>query len=370
MGIHWFLLAAALIVVLQSIIFRFWGQRGLKYERYFSTKACFEGEEAELVERIANRNLVPVPWLRLESLIHAGLKFHSQANLDISDGSIFQNHKSLFSLMPFTQITRRHSLICARRGCYRLNTASLTCGDLLGIYKNTIKLSLDAELLVYPKPAELDSIPLPSHSWQGDISVRRWIVEDPFMMVGAREYRYGDSLKGVNWKATARSGKLQVHQLDYTADHRLLILVNVEDHEKMWSAVNDAALFERGLSYAAAIAGRSIDQGMETGFGTNAYLIDGPKDPVYIEPRSGPNQMTFMLETMARLVVGRSIPIDTMLEDLADHNPVNLDILIISAYVSDKMLKPIEQLRDNGNAVEFLSPDKLTEHPERAGAAL
>jgi uncharacterized protein (DUF58 family) len=323
-----------------------------------------------LIERIANRHIIPVPWLRLESLIHSGLKFHSQTNLDISDGSMFQNHKSFFSLMPFTQITRRHRLVCARRGCYRLNTASLTLGDLLGIYKNTLKLSLDVELLVYPKPAELDPFSLPSHSWQGDITVRRWIVEDPFMIVGAREYRYGDSLKGVNWKATARSGKLQVHQLDYTADHRLMILLNVEDHEKMWSQVNDSGLFERGISYAAAIAGQSIDQGMETGLGTNAYLIDGPKDPIYIEPRNGPSHMTFLLETMAKLVVGRSIPFDTLLEQIAATGTSNLDIIIISAYVSDKMNPPIEQLRLNGNAVQLFLLEKESVPMEPAGVSV
>ncbi|NHN30573.1 DUF58 domain-containing protein [Paenibacillus agricola] len=353
MGIHWFLLAALLIVVAQGMIFRYWGQRGLKYERFFSTKACFEGDEVELVERISNRNIIPVPWLRLESLIHAGLKFQSQTNLDISDGSLFQNHKSLFSLMPFTQITRRHRILCSKRGCYRLNTASLTCGDILGVYKNTIKIALNVELLVYPRPADLEDFTMPSHSWQGDISVRRWIVEDPFMISGAREYRYGDPLKGVNWKATARSGKLQVHQLDYTADHRLMILLNVEDHEKMWSQVNDEALFEQGISYAAAIAAKAIEQGMETGFATNAYLIDAPREAVLIDPRNGPAHMGFLLETMAKLVAGRRIPFDDLLGEIAALGTSNLDIVVISAYMGEKMIQPIEQLRRNGNAVEM-----------------
>lgn len=367
MGIHWFILTALIIVVAQGLVFRYWGQKGLKYERFFGTRACFEGEEVELVERIANRNWVPVPWLRLESLIHAGLKFQNQSNLDISDGTMFQNHKSLFSLMPFTQITRRHRIVCKKRGCYRLNTASMTCGDLLGVYRNTIKLVLNVELLVYPKLADLDVLSLPSHSWQGDISVRRWIVEDPFMISGAREYRYGDPLKGVNWKATARSGSLQVHQLDYTADHRLMILLNVEDHAKMWSQVNDEELFEQGISYAAAIAAQAIDQGMETGFGTNAHLIDLPRDPVYIEARNGPAQMTFLLETMAKLVAGRRIPFDDLLQEVAEQGATNLDIVVISAYMSEKMIQPIEQLRRSGNAVELLMLNKESAPMEEAG---
>ncbi|WP_036745590.1 DUF58 domain-containing protein [Paenibacillus sp. UNC451MF] len=363
MSVHGLLFITLLVLVIQVIVFKALGHKGLTYERYFSAKGCFEGEEAEMVERIANRNLIPVPWLRLESLIHAGLRFYSQANLDINNGQLFQNHKSLFSLMPYTQITRRHRIYCSKRGCYRLNTASLTYGDLVGLYRNTLRLSLDTELLVYPKLASLDEMTLPSHSWQGDWSVRRWIVEDPFMISGAREYRYGDPLNGVNWKATARSGRLQVHQRDYTADHRLMIYLNVEDHEKMWNQVNDEALFEKGLSIAAAIAQRAIELGMEVGFSTNAYSVDS-KEPVRVEPRNGAGHMTYLLETMAKVVVARSIPFDTLLDEEAVNGFTNQDILIISAYVSDKMRAPMEQLRYQGNAVDTFLLEKALDQPE------
>ncbi|GAA4877377.1 DUF58 domain-containing protein [Paenibacillus vulneris] len=366
MSVHWLLFITLTILVLQVILFKMLGHRGLTYERYFSTRGCFEGEETEMIERIANRHILPVPWLRLESLIHAGLHFYSQANLDINNGALFQNHKSLFSLMPFTQITRRHRIYCSKRGCYRLNTASLTYGDLVGLYRNTLKLSLDAELLVYPKLAQLDELTLPSHSWQGDLVVRRWIVEDPFMISGTREYRYGDPLNGINWKATARSGRLQVHQRDYTADHRLMIYLNVEDHEKMWSQVNDEAMFEKGLSIAAALAQHAIDLGMEVGFATNAHSVDS-RDPVRVEAGGGTEHMTFLLEAMARIVVARSIPFDTLLEEEADKGAANQDILILSAYISDKMHPPIEQLRYQGNSVDTLFLEQVHRRSDQEG---
>lgn len=354
MGIHWYLLVALLLLGLQAMVFRLFGSKGLRYERRFNTRACFEGQEVELVERIENRSLRPLAWLRLESLLHASLRFQKQSNLDIDAGAMFQNHKSFFSLMPYTQITRRHRILCAKRGCYRLSSASLTSGDLVGFYSFTLQLTLDAELLVYPKPMDMQNIDLPSHSWQGDISVRRWIVDDPFMRSGTREYQPGDPLNGIHWKATARSGRLQVHRRDYTSDHRLMIYLNVEDHATMWREVNDEALFERGMSYAAGMAQYAIEQGMETGFGTNAYLIDKPDSPVRVEPKNGPDQLELLLETMARTIVVRRVPFDTFLEEEAAAGITNCDIIIISAYVSDKMEPPMEQLRHNGNAVEVL----------------
>ncbi|TDF99732.1 DUF58 domain-containing protein [Paenibacillus piri] len=373
MAIHWFLLVAIIVIIIQALLFRYFGRQGLKYDRYFSKRACFQGEETEMVERIANRSLMPVPWLRLEALMHFSLKFHSQAGLDISGGSMFQNHKSFFSLMPFTQITRKHRIMCSKRGCYRLNSASLTFGDLMGLYRQSLRLTLDVELLVYPRIAELSELALPSHSWQGDMTVRRWIVDDPFMISGVREYRYGDPLNGINWKATARSGVLQVHQRDYTADHRLMIVLNVEDHEKMWNQVNDPELFEHGISCAAAYAQAAVGQGMEAGFASNAHLIDEPKQRVLVEPRSGPDQMTYLLETMARLVVARSMPFDELLEQFAEpgHGGSRLDLLIISAYVSDKMQAVIDRLIDNGNGVDVYllrNEQHTADSVEQAGA--
>lgn len=353
MEIYWLLLVAAGVIWLQGALFGRFGKRGLTYERFFSVKACFPGDEVEMVERIANRKLLPVPWVRLESLIHANLRFQGQSGLTISEGEMFQNHRSLFSLMPYTQIVRRHKIAALRRGCYRLNTATLTTGDMLGLNRASVTMTLDAQLLVYPQLLDPQELQLPSHSWQGDATVRRWIVDDPFMISGVREYRYGDPLGGINWKATARTGRLQVHQRDFTAEHRLIICVNVEDHEGMWSQVNDEERFERGLSYAASFAQMAIGRGMETGFATNAYTIDDPKEPVRVEPGSGGPQMEALLQTMARLVVARSIPFDTLLEQEVERAVSNVDYLLVSAYVSEKMEAQIHRLRRNGNAVDF-----------------
>lgn len=67
-------------------------------------------------------------------------------------------------------------------------------------------------MLIYPVLLNLDELPLPIHSWLGELPVKRWIVEDPFLTAGIREYSSGDSMGLVNWKATARTGVMQVHK--------------------------------------------------------------------------------------------------------------------------------------------------------------
>ena len=57
-----------------------------------------------MIERLTNGKILPVPWLRVESLLHTGLKFQSDANFDVSNGQFYQNHKSLFSLRGNRQL--------------------------------------------------------------------------------------------------------------------------------------------------------------------------------------------------------------------------------------------------------------------------
>ncbi|MDF2714286.1 MAG: hypothetical protein K0R28_1211 [Paenibacillus sp.] len=362
MSVHWLLIVTAVVLLLQGKAYQWWGLRGVSYGRHFDTRACFQGEEVQLIEVIANRKIIPLPRLRLESLMQSGLRFHSQSNLDISSGELFQNHRSLFSLMPYTQITRKHRVLCLKRGCYDLQTATMTGGDLFGMFVTYRTLHFDKQtrLLVYPERIPLGDIPLPSHSWQGDISVQRWIVDDPFRIAGVREYRYGDAMNMINWSATARSGALQVHRRDFTADHRIMIVLNFEITETMWGAVTIPERIEKGIAYAAAIAESCIAKGIDTGFGCNGPVIDRPKQSVRIPPSGGDAHLTDLYEAMAMLQIERTEGFSEYLDYDLLQGTSNTDFIFLTSYVSDKMERQFERLRQNGNAVQIMP---LTDDP-------
>ncbi|MFB9751087.1 DUF58 domain-containing protein [Paenibacillus hodogayensis] len=362
MSVHWLLLVTALVLFAQGKLYQWLGLRHVRYSRRFDVPACFQGEEVQLIEVIANRKLLPLPWLRLESLMQSGLRFHSQANLDISSGELFQNHRSLFSLMPYTQITRRHRILCLKRGCYDLQSATMTSGDLLGLFTTYRMLSFERQtrLLVYPPRIPLGDIPLPSHSWQGDVSVQRWIVDDPFRIAGVRPYRYGDTMNMINWSATARAGSLQVHRRDFTADHRIMIVLNMEITETMWGAVTMPERIEKGIAYAAAIAESCLAQGIDTGFACNGPVIDLPRQPVRILPSGGDAHLADLYEAMAMLQIERTEDFAEFMEHDLLQGVSGTDYIILTSYVSDKLEGVFERLRLNGNAVRIVP---LTDEP-------
>lgn len=357
-SLAWFIVITLIVVIIQSSIYRRWGLYNVQYMRRFNKKAVFEGEFVELVERIYNKKLLPMPWLRVESKIDPNLQFQRQANLDIKHD---QYHKSLFSLMPYTGITRRHRVKCKKRGFYRLSFAALTCGELFGIQEVSKSFRFDVELIVYPKLLPITDLPLPSHSWRGDVTIRRWIVDDPFIISGVREYTYGDPLNKINWKATARVGSLQVHNNDFTAQPNILIYLNVDITEGMWDAVTDTERIEKGISYAASIANYAISKGMDVGFGSNAYISGEEKEPVKVRPAKGQQQLIYLLEIMAKLEIARSTTFYTFLESDIQSGMTGYDILLLTCFVSERLQDQIKALRERGNAVEILL---LTEEGE------
>ncbi|QAY66003.1 DUF58 domain-containing protein [Paenibacillus protaetiae] len=354
MIVFWFAAAALVIIFIQGWLFNRFGLVKVSYTRQFQKHTCFKGDQLELVERLTNAKWLPLPWLRVESQLPAALAFQHQDNFVVSSGDHYQNHKSFFALMPYTRITRKHRIRCTKRGYYRLESVTLTGGDLFGMKMTSKRIQLSDELVVYPTPAQVPVSELPSHSWQGEISVRRWIVEDPFVIAGARAYRSGDTPKQVNWKATARTGTLQSHQYDFTADRKLMIYLNVEDHEEMWRDVKNFDLIEQGIEWAAGAAEAVCAQGMEVGFAANMPFAGDEAvadSSVLIEPRSGGGQLLALLDAMAKLELERTEQMSDMLAREADRGYSGRDVLIISSYWNDRLELEAQRIRRTGNAV-------------------
>lgn len=274
MTIFVLLLSTALFAGLQAFVLGRFSVSRIRYTRRFEVTECYAGDTIELVEVVENHKLLPVPWLRVESVIDAAIRFQTEEAVHIHEGQRTQYHKSLFTLGPFRRIRRRHKVICMKRGVYRLASVTVTGGDMLGIAEQSRRYPVEAEIVVYPAVVGMEEVPLPSHGWQGDITVRRWLVDDPFTVAGVREYRSGDPMKMIHWKASARAGSLQVYRREFTAERRLMVMLNVEDRETTRDLVHHEDLIERGISWAATIISDAIRRGVPAGFGHNGYRLE------------------------------------------------------------------------------------------------
>jgi len=349
------LVAAALAALfLQGQIYKRWGLSRIRYERRFDRPSCYEGDEIELLERLASDKALPLPWLRLEALLSSGLRFPRQDNLTIATGERLQNHRSLFSLWGYTEVVRRHKVQCVRRGCYDLETVTMSCGDLFGMMQTVKTQRVDARLLVYPRPAPMEELPLPWRGWQGDYAVRRWTVEDPFLIQGIREYRRGDPLRSIHWKASSRLGELMVREQGYSADRRIMVLLNVAVTEEMWGDVTDEPLIEWGIRCGLTLAERGLSAGMPVGFGCNAGTKDEPLSRIRLPARSGGLQHQEVLDAMAKLELVQTLNFHDYLQLEAELQEEPADYVILTAYVSEKLRAALQMLEERGSRTELL----------------
>jgi len=77
------------------------------------------------------------------------------------------------------------------------------------LYTWTTRICLEQRCLVYPHPAQPGSMPIPGAGNERDAHGENNRGED---FAGLREYRKGDSLKQIHWKAVARGQGMQTKQ--------------------------------------------------------------------------------------------------------------------------------------------------------------
>ena len=97
-------------------------------------------------------------------------------------------------------------------GTYRINGLDVVAGDLFLTHELPKSLPVDSQLYVYPRPFRGMDFNGALRQLNGEVATKRHLQEDPFEYLGIREYTPRDTLRDVNWKATARSGELKVNQ--------------------------------------------------------------------------------------------------------------------------------------------------------------
>ncbi|MDO4740302.1 MAG: DUF58 domain-containing protein [Eubacteriales bacterium] len=366
MSAVWALLAAFFLAALQAALFAIFNLHALSYRRYLNKKTVYEGEKVELVEVIRNMKILPVPWLRAESRISPFLRFGRQHSAE-REISAEQYHKSVFFLAPFRQVTRRHTISCLHRGCYDIGSVALTTGDIFGMSNRTTQTKHDCTLEVWPRLLSENELTTPCTRWQGEMAVRRYILPDPFLVANIRGYMQGDPLRDIHWRATARTGSLQVKVRDYTADPKVLVLLNVQTKENQWGELMDyeQETIEQGIRIAATLCERALRYGSEAGFASNACYQGekGTGQTIFVPARRSADQLEQLFSAMSRMIIHYEATFQTFLDNF---EVSGADILILSAYESEGIRRRMREMELLGNSVAFMPLENLEAAPGQA----
>ena len=293
--------AGALIIYrLQTFLYKRYWNKNLQVNISLSDNYAIEGEDRIFTETIINQKLLPIPIIKVKFMTSKHLDFHDMSNSDITD-NYYRN--DLLSVMMYQKLTRDISFCCSHRGYYSIDKIFVVCSDLLLQKEYVSTFDQNVQLTVYPRTVDHERIQIPFQQMLGTILTKRFINEDPFEFKSIREYQSYDTLKVINWKASAKSGSLMVNVYDYTASQQISILVNLKPEPiHKWEEV-----VEESIRIAATLAAKFIEQGIPTEIITNAPDIL-TKAPKHIPAGSGVNHLRSINETLARVDISPDIP--------------------------------------------------------------
>ncbi|HWQ84119.1 MAG TPA: DUF58 domain-containing protein [Anaerolineales bacterium] len=307
--------------------------RHLEMRRQFATHA-FQGEAIPVRLEIHNPGLLPIPWLQL----------HESLNVAISPRPAYQE---VFSLPGRASRSFEYSLEGRKRGYFPVGPLTLASGDLFGLLKDLQMVLPDEHLTVYPRIIPLHRVDLPSRSPLGALRTHQPVFEDPARVWGKREYTRGDSLRRIDWKASAASDRLQVKQ--YEPSIALEAVVCLDLHNGDYASRSRFYNGELAITTAASLASWITGARQAVGLLANGRdsLQEDP-GPQWLGARRGRAHLMHILEVLARLELADTRPLTETLSQQIHTLPWGTTLIVITPVLDDALFESLFQARRQG----------------------
>jgi uncharacterized protein (DUF58 family) len=315
----------------------------------------FPGEDVPVRLKFTNTSWLPVVWMQMSEGIP----------VDLAQGNVF---RQVAHIGPKGSAIFEYMLYARKRGYYRVGPLNIQSGDVLGLIDDLTREGLGGDLIVYPRVVPLSKIRLPSRSPLGTLRHTQPIFEDPTRVIGKRDYVAGDSLRRVDWKATAVTRRLQVKLFEPSIALETAIFLNLNREEYLLRYQHEAT--ELGVIVAASVASWLVRKKQPVGLLTNG--LDPLSNGAVAKPipaRGGRGQITRILEMLARVKAGEGMAFI----DLIQQERVNLSwgttLVFITASAGEEFFDEIFRASRAGlNAVLVLCGPVAGLHEARTRA--
>ncbi|MGD9497919.1 MAG: DUF58 domain-containing protein [Armatimonadota bacterium] len=344
------------------------GLDGLQTERHTTARDAEIGEDVIVTVAVRNNKALPTIWLVAEDLVPRGLEAAG-------------TWARAVLLLPFGATRLQYRLNCARRGYFRIGPVLFETGDFFGLNRK-FATGADAHFVtIYPRVVPLERYGIPTSRPMGETVVKRRLVEDPTRLAGVREYRTGDPLRRIHWKATARTGVLHSRVYEYST----LIGANIilDFGRTSWEDARERV--ELAVTAAASIAAHLSDRKQLVGLVTNGgdasdimpreterltaptrqriyqMLADREQtdrlSPVRIPVRRGEHNLRLIMRSLARLRLSDALSLGQLIEEEHEGWPREATALAIVPGVSRELFARLVELRRSGFTVAVIVID-------------
>lgn len=338
-----------LIILVLLYLERKWAPYALSFLHFsgeYNLSLAQPGETVIWKTTVENHSRLPIPFVRLE------LRFPNELIPDEADlwlrrhsttGIQKWHVEDRLSLGAQRSRTSTLSFVPCRRGEYAVGSCRMSVGDLLGFREASLEIPAGS-LVVMPETAKNQRTAEAVSGFLGDLSVRRFILEDPILTIGFRDYTGREPMKDVSWIRTAMTGKLQVKQYDHTAEQTITILLNVQDG----TPAELEGTFRQMRSACEELERRKIPFSMRT----NGSLAGPVGKLFHLSEGLGQQHLNTLLYSLGRAEYTCYYGFPRLVRTALDHRKSNESYIVLAPHPSENLNRNLRQLEAaSGNPV-------------------
>lgn len=310
------------------------------------------GETFALECETRNEGKLPAMFVRVNMYLPQGTSVTEAADGHVVDSGYSNSLVEMkFSLKGRSKVRRNINMSVGARGVYHVGKLQLGVGDLLGLNENSVFCGDETKIVVMPEMCRDEQVHKVVGGFIGDISVRRFIMEDPILTRGFRDYTGHEPFRDVSWVRTAVSGKLMVKEYDHTSDVNVMILLNLD--------TSDDEEIERCYSLTRTVCHALEKANIEYGLRTNGGLF-GPVGYTEWFPQGlGERHYDTIMYSLGNARKVAYYSFDTLIEKTIKKQRNNENYIVIVPRAKAENARSIRKLEmKTGNRVCLLNASK------------
>jgi len=253
----------------------------------------------------------------------------------------------VMDLAPGETFAVEYPLLARRRGVYYLGYVDLHCADPLGLFNYHQEKTVEGLLIVHPRPIPLPRVRPPAAGTLVTSRLRTRKRGEGTDFAGVREYTPGDDLRRIDWKTTARRGKLTV--VEYESGEANNVAVALDLSPTFHAGEEDDHTLEYGVTLAASIAAQCLRRGSE--FSMIAEGRDSYSHRSLISEQEEPT----IMDALARVRPNATQPFPETLTAFEPWLPPGSGVVVISPMVGPEAVAAARRLVALGHGVLWVS---------------
>jgi uncharacterized protein (DUF58 family) len=357
------LIGIGAFILMAAFVAKTWSEHvfdSLDFERRIPENRAFAGEKLHMTLRMVNDKLLPVPWVELRDLVPEELPdVDEPLTPSGSPGHVFLTRSTHLSW--YERVSWPLELDAPARGYYRFGPARFRSGDVFGFFPAQREDEDYTSVIIYPATYTLPELGLPSERPFGERKGRERIFEDPGRIAGIRDYRPEDSLRRIDWKASARRQSLQSRVYEPSSTLHMLVALNVHTLEHSWQGYVPE-LLERLLAVGGSVARYGFEAGYAVGLVANGSYPTSDR-PMRIPVGRHPDQLARILEALAVIGPLTLTSLPAVIEKEAQNFPFGATLVCVTARMDEELAAALARVRSQGHSVTIISlSDEPLEH--------